>query len=49
MVGVKNLKSWVHRFVSVCLVLPAAVAVAAEHATRPDQPNVILILADDLG
>ena len=35
--------------VYVCLLASAASAVAAEHSTRPVQPNVILILADDLG
>ena len=33
----------------VCLLAPVIASAASENAARPAQPNVILLLADDLG
>lgn len=44
-----NVKNLFHNLVGVCLLVSAFVAEAAENPARPNQPNVLLIVVDDLG
>jgi arylsulfatase A-like enzyme len=43
------MKSLLRSLMGVCLLAPVIASAASENAARPAQPNVILLLADDLG